>query len=481
MKKYFLLIISFLFLPLFASAQSVGDTASFFVDSYFSQDGKQAVQAVLVKDINNAYFYVEKSYWDSKGQQEKNDIGTILEKLSVNYRYEIYPKLTNAFGSEWPGGIIEDKLTILFYPMKESAMGYTRTVDAYERTVNPFSNQREMVYLNTEKIKDGLLKEGLAHEFMHLITFNQKQNKYGTVEDTWLNEARSEYAVTFLGYDDEDKETYLDKRIGDFSNNSSDSLTEWRNSNSDYGIDSLFVHYLVEQYGSEILIDSLHSQKKGIDSINEALKKNSHSETFAQIFSDFSTALYINDCTVSSRYCFRDEKLSKVRVLPYSNYLPFAGESKLIINQTVKNWSSQWQKFSGGGDNITFEVSPYIDDFFAINYVIKKTSGQYVVNKVDLSSLKGRTINISNANKDISSIVFIVSLEDGEVTDDQSVSFSYNISASNLSSSGETDTSSTIKLPFTIDKPLSQMNREELLMVVLRLIIYLASQGKLKF
>jgi len=477
MKNYskILIAISFLvFSPLFASAEKVGDTAGFFVDQYYSQSSEQSVSAVLVKDMNNALFYVERNFWNSKGQQEKNDIEAIIEKLSVNYRYEIYPTLTNAFGTNGEG-----KLTVLFYPMKTDAVGYIRTIDGYEKTVNPFSNERQMVYLNSDKIKGSLLKEGLAHEFMHLITLNQKEKKYGIIEDTWLNEARSEYAVTLLGYNNEDKETYLDKRTSDFTNNSSDSLTEWRNSNYDYGIVSLFTHYLVEQYGSEILIDSLHSSKKGIESINEALIKNKRDATFAHIFSDFSTAIYVNDCSVSLKYCFKNEKLSKVRVLPYSNFLPFSGESKLSINQIIKNWSSQWQKFSGGSDSISFEISPYIEDFFDATYVIKKTSGQYVVNKINLSDIKGRTININNSNKDISSIVFIVSLEDSEVADDQSVSFSYNISASTLTSSSGAITDNTIKLPFNIDKPLNQMNREELLMVLLRVIIYLVSQGKM--
>jgi len=480
MKKHYSKILIALFLlvvsPAIASAEKVGDTTGFFVDQYFSQDSKQSVSAVLVKDINNALFYVDSNYWNSIGQEEKNSIGAILEKLSVNYRYEIYPTLTNAFGVNGDG-----KLTVLFYPMKEDAMGYTRTIDGYEKIVNPFSNERQMVYLNSSKIKGDFLKEGLAHEFMHLISFNQKEKKYGTIEETWLNEARSEYAITLLGYNKEDKETYLDKRTSDFINNSSDSLTEWRNSNYDYGIVSLFAHYLVEQYGSEILIDSLHSDKKGIESINEALIKNKRTATFAQIFSDFSTAIYVNDCSVSLKYCFENEKLAKVRVLSYSNFLPFSGESKLIINQTVKNWSSQWQKFSGGGDNIVFDISPYIEDFFNVTYVIKKTNGQYIVNKVDLSSVKGRTINIDNSNKDISSIVFIVSVEDNEVADDQSISFSYNISASTLTPSGEISPNNTIKLPFAIDKPLNQMNKEELLMVVLKLIIYLVSQGKTIF
>jgi hypothetical protein len=46
----------------------------------------------------------------------------------------------------------------------------------------------------------------------------------------------------------------------------------------------LFAQYLTEQYGRDIIINSFHSSKTGIDSINEFLVKNGKSETFDQIF-----------------------------------------------------------------------------------------------------------------------------------------------------------------------------------------------------
>lgn len=481
MKKFFIgfALIAF-FLTLNIQSAFADTTTSFFVDQTYSLSGNSSVSAVLVDDINNAYFYIETSVWNSKTQDEKNQIKSIIEKLSVNYHYEIYPTLTNMFGTEWIVGT-DKKLTILFCPMKNDALGYTRTVDGYEKTTNPFSNQREMIYLNSDKITGPLLKESLTHEFMHLITFNQKERMYGTVEETWLNEARSEYAVTLLGYNAEDKETYLDKRIGDFINNSSDSLTEWRDSNYDYGIVSLFVHYLVEQYGNEILVDSLHSEKKGIPSINEALLKNKKNTTFSQMFSDFSIAIYINDCSVSTKYCFKNDKLKNVRVLPYSNFLPFSGNSKLSINQTIKNWSSQWQKFSGGGDSLDVEVSAPFKSFFKATYIVKKTSGEYSIGNVSFNDVNEGKFNVSNTNKDVSSVVLILSLENIDLDEAGGLPFVYNVIAStdNLNTGSITQSNTDIKLPFTIDKPLNQMNKEELLMVLLRVIIYLVSQGKL--
>ncbi|MDD5696484.1 MAG: hypothetical protein PHO90_00730, partial [Candidatus Pacebacteria bacterium] len=56
----------------------------------------------------------------------------------------------------------------------------------------------------------------------------------------------------------------------------------------------------------------------------------------------------------------------------------------------------------------------------------------------------------------------------------------YSITATTFSQPVENQGSgSDIQLPFEVSKPLGQMNREELLSVLLRLIIYLLLQGKL--
>ena len=55
--------------------------------------------------------------------------------------------------------------------------------------------------------------------------------------------------------------------------------------------------------------------------------------------------------------------------------------------------------------------------------------------------------------------------------------FYYSISVT-TQGSVENNDNTEVKLPFAIDKPLSQMNKEELLMVIIKVIIYLLVQGK---
>ena len=165
---------------------------------------------------------------------------------------------------------------------------------------------------------DPNLKAFFTHELIHLITFNQKNKKYDIEEDTWLNEARAEYVPTLLGYNNYE-DSYLEKRAQYFSEKPTGSLIDWQNTKYDYGRASLFVHYLVDHYGINILSDSLHSPKIGIDSINYALQKNGFKEDFSQIFSDWTVAVLINDCNYGAKYCYLNKNLKDL-CQPWKNY-----------------------------------------------------------------------------------------------------------------------------------------------------------------
>jgi len=85
-----------------------------------------------------------------------------------------------------------------------------------------------------------------------------------------------------------------------------------------------------------------------------------------------------------------------------------------------------------------------------------------------LDGNKKGTINVLGMGKDKSSVVVIpVSLS-------PSGNLFYSISIATF-----VQNQNQAQLPFEISKPLNQMNREELLSVLLRLIIYLLLQGKL--
>src|SRR3990167_1368174 len=131
-----------------------------------------------------------------------------------------------------------------------------------------------MLYISTDVINDfNKAKVVLAHEFTHLITFKQKNINFNISEETWLNEARADYSSRVMGYDNQYEGSNLQHRVFDFLSNPNDSITEWKGAKYDYAAVRLFTEYLVEHYGINVLVDSLHSQHIGKERINYALKK----------------------------------------------------------------------------------------------------------------------------------------------------------------------------------------------------------------
>ncbi len=281
MKKIFFVAI-FLFFCLSSfkiEAQAVGEKRNFFIDPVYDLNNREELNAVLVKTTPQLYFYADESWWNFSPQ---NEISQILTSLGEEFEKKIYPDLTSAFGTEWIPGIDRDlKITILIHPMRKDVSGYFSPKDEYSKLQVVNSNEREIIYLSSDHIKSSLAKSFLAHEFVHLTTFNQKEKIYGVEEETWLNEARAEYASTLLGYDDIYEGSNLQKRVQIFSDDSFDSITEWQNTKYDYAAINLFTQYLVDHYGKEVLTNSLHSPKVGIDSLNYALANRKINKNFS--------------------------------------------------------------------------------------------------------------------------------------------------------------------------------------------------------
>ena len=304
-------------------AASMGESRVFNVDPGYDVIGRKELTGVLQKMNSKAYFYLDENWWNTLTLTEQSRTKKALDLLSNEFDKKIYPILTNNFGSEWKPGIDNDyRITILIHPMKEGSGGYFNSRDEYLKVENPKSNEKEMVYLNSDYIESSLAKSFLAHEFVHLITFNQKEKIQGVSEEIWLNEARAEYAPSLLAYDDYYSISNLRQRVKLFLKNPSDSITEWRFNKIDYGSLNLFTQYLVDHYGLGILSQSLKTDKIGIDSLNYILKRNNIDKDFSQIFTDWTIAVLVNDCSLGKYYCYKNHSLEDLGVTPSLNFLP---------------------------------------------------------------------------------------------------------------------------------------------------------------
>jgi len=404
--------ILFLGIGFFVQAENLGENANFNIDPSYDISGRTQLTASLIKIAPKLYLYIDKTWWDSQDSLKQNEILNILDSLSLEFENKIYPTLTRTFGSEWNPGIDGDsRITVLLQPMIKEAGGYFNSGDEYPRAQYPNSNQREMIYLNVEHLNSPILKSLLAHEFTHLITFNQKERTYGVSEEIWLNEARSEYAPALLGYDDIYEGSNLQRRVRNFLDRPTDSLTEWQGKFYDYGVLNIFTRYLVDIYGVDILADSLKMKKTGIESLNAVLSKKSYIEDFSQIFVNWTIAILMNDCSVGLKYCYRSPNLTNFRIMPTVNFLPFSDQSTLSVISETKQWAGSWQKFIGGKGNLKLEFSGSPEINFKVPYIVEDSEENYSISFLQLDQNQKGEISISDWGTENTALIIIPSAE----------------------------------------------------------------------
>jgi peptidoglycan hydrolase-like protein with peptidoglycan-binding domain len=401
----------------FALSATLGQEINFFVDQNYDLSQREKIEAVLQKIGNNTYFYADKQWLNSLTPENKSKFQDSLTTLDSEFYNKIYPTLTATFGWERRPGIDNDsRITILIHPIQKDAGGYFSTKDEYSRLEASNSNEREMVYLNSEYISAPLAKVFLAHEFTHLISFNQKVKIRGIEEDIWLEEARAEYAPTLCGYDVVYEGSNLQRRAQKFLENPSDSLTEWQNIDTDYAVTNIFIQYLIDHYGVKIITDSLQSSKKGIDSLDYALKKNNFTQDFSQVFTDWTIAVLLNDCNLGPKYCYLNPNLKNLRVFPRINVLPQNSNGTLTISDATKNWTGNWYKIIGGKGTLDFKFNGSSSAFFKFPYATRHKNGNYNFNSLNLSSSQQAEIYINNFGEEAVSLFLIPSVQNKSET-----------------------------------------------------------------
>ena len=328
-----------------ALADNVGERHTFFVNPTYDATGRTSVPVTLEYVGTHSYFYVEDSYLDSLSPSARAVFDQQIIASAQEFDNNIYPKETAFWGSEANPGIDNDpKITILLERLTSGTGGYFDSANGYSSQQIPQTNQREMITANVSSLGTNRLKIFLAHEFQHLISSNQKELLRDVSEDTWLNELRSQYAITLAGYNDDFKNSDLAQRLQAFLSNPTDSLTEWPNTNLDYALVTLFGQYLVDRFGPTILQDTLHSSSVGIDSINKYLADHKNSENFKDIFADWVWTNYYNNTTQDIRYGYVNPNLQTIHVSPTDNR-QLTAQNINFYSYSLKSWQSAWYKF----------------------------------------------------------------------------------------------------------------------------------------
>src|SRR3990167_6344405 len=157
-----------------ASADTLGQTQIFNVNSKYDQFSRTSLGATLRNVSEHAYFYVEDKYWDGLNPNQRVSLSNSISVLSEEFDDNIYPIETQFWGSEPNPGIDGDpKITILLEDLISGNGGYFDSSNQFSKNVSSNSNEREIIFISIQA--GNFAKIFLTHEFQHLISHNQKE------------------------------------------------------------------------------------------------------------------------------------------------------------------------------------------------------------------------------------------------------------------------------------------------------------------
>ncbi len=291
---------------------NVGDSKSFWINDNLDviSEGWEQTEATVRAKGKHCYVWADVAHWSGSNASGEKINQAVADKIADKFDY-IYPIVTNLFGYEKGGGSggdggidRDERISILMYDIADDykagrisgIVGYFWGKDEFVDGVIPEtrSNESEIFYIDSGFANKSieLVYSTLAHEFQHMINFNQKGE---TAEvPAWYNEMLSmlceDVMATHLGTSIENSPA--GSRPREFNEYYTGSgITEWNGAYS-YGTAFTFGAFLTRNYGGIKLIANMSRNKSvGIESINDALASCGISTTFDNVFLEFSQAL----------------------------------------------------------------------------------------------------------------------------------------------------------------------------------------------
>jgi uncharacterized repeat protein (TIGR02543 family) len=229
---------------------------------------------------NHAYFFVD------------NRNITSLETSIASYAAafdSIYHVNREKFGTENDVDGNGKIIIVITQAIPAPAIGYFAGGDKYPKSIIPTSNEGDIFYMSSNASQSYLMGT-LAHEFQHMIYFDEHYNRGATSSSAWLNEALSQAAEYYNDYQINHISWMNSFLLGGYKGL---SLTYWTSSN--YGYGAIFIRYLIDRFGDAAIRNMCATAKAGIDAVESATGTD-----FTTIFSDFSKALALSGTGVSS-------------------------------------------------------------------------------------------------------------------------------------------------------------------------------------
>ena len=322
----------------------------------------------------------------------------LLQELGQVFEIKIYPTDRAFFGSEWTPGVDNDPHLYVVYTrgLASRTLGYFFSEDERNPAIDPYSNGHEMFVINANAFAslDESFYGVLAHEFQHMIEYNQHRDQEG-----WMNEGFSVLATFINKYGPGTYDTLFasrpDLQLNDFPNDQNKITPH-------YGAAFLFLDYFLSRFGEDTTRQLVKIQADGLEGVDVVLSQNGARDsvtglpyTADDVFSDWAVTNYVNNPGIGDgRYA-------------YSNYpaFPKIGDTEEIsscpaINQTrtVHQYGTDYIHIACRGNyTLTFqgasEVAPLPVDPHSGNYYFWSNKGDEsdmtLTHTFDFSSVTG--------------------------------------------------------------------------------------------
>ena len=331
--------------------ERVGQRASFYVINP-GPSGYHQISATLVYETAHLYMYV---------QQGASADPQAIRASADRFESATYPKDRATFGSQWATGPDDDPhITVLTATNLGPLGGYFSSEDEYPRAVFPYSNERQMIYLN---LAGGAVPgtsfydAALAHEFQHMIHWYWRPG-----DDSWTNEGMSVLAQHLNGYTTNGVDLAFlqrpDTMLGGWTDNADENVYH-------YGAGYLFMEYFATHAGGYPVLQALLTDPAPLPlNFDDVLAHSGSSARFDDIFANFVLANLLNDPAVASGlYAYPDIPGERAKPQHAVSAYPYA-DGTTASPATIHQYAAQYYDFTptaGGAKTLTltFHGDPY--------------------------------------------------------------------------------------------------------------------------
>ena len=259
-----------------------------------------------------------------------------IEKVAESFENNIWPVVTEVFGSPVTPGIDADERMVIYNGILQSGMGgYFSAADSYSNKIRKHSNERQALYMSANQLAltSRQYLSVLAHELQHATHFASDSS-----EDSWVNEGLSEIAAEIAGFDR--------TAISTFILTPSTSLIAFDTSPANYGAANLFFAFLATHYGGTKILSAVsQNQQDGMDSIDSVLADLGFDVRGEDVYADWLIANYLN--SKEGPYSYKSHSLPSIKKT--STKVP------AVLDGEVKSFGSDYVVTSSESEQITIE------------------------------------------------------------------------------------------------------------------------------